>query len=400
MTAPDQRPLVLPRLLSSALEGAWRAGAATRPELEPEAIVAAAIGRSGPRPAGGLWLGRLELLCAELRSQARLSPLGLAMAQGLLTRLLRQRIRADRLWASTPEIADRPIVAPVVIVGQMRSGTTRLHRLLACDPRFAHTRLFETLLPVPPAGVDLRRAAAWFDHRLLLALNPALGAIHPTSPMAAEEEFGLHAFSFHGAQFAVQWHVPRFARLSGQSPPADVYDEFAMLLKTLGWARGDDPALTWLLKAPQFMTDLPALFARFPDARLILLDREPEAVVASSASLAWNHRRIHCDEDMRAATGRESLELTAWRKAALDAFLAGNPGVPRIAVGYEEVGRDWRAVIGRIYAFLGLAPDRAVEQWMERFLAKSKAHRGHRYALADFGLAPADVARAMDQRKL
>jgi hypothetical protein len=53
------------------------------------------------------------------------------------------------LWRAQPEIRDRPIPEPIVILGQMRSGTTRLQRLLACDDRFAHTRLYESLIPAP-----------------------------------------------------------------------------------------------------------------------------------------------------------------------------------------------------------------------------------------------------------
>ena len=63
----------------------------------------------------------------------------------------------DRLWAEQwfeqhPEILARPLPHPVIVVGPMRSGTTRMHRLLAADHRFTHMRSFETISPVPRPG--------------------------------------------------------------------------------------------------------------------------------------------------------------------------------------------------------------------------------------------------------
>ena len=134
-----------------ALTALWRSGLAPRPQLDAGALEAAAL-RSAPRSALGPddeWQAPFELLLRSLREEAKLNPLGLTMAHGQIVMMLRARMRAAKLWRDHPEILERWIRAPVIILGQMRSGTTRLQRLLACDDRFAFTKLYESLIPAP-----------------------------------------------------------------------------------------------------------------------------------------------------------------------------------------------------------------------------------------------------------
>lgn len=392
----ESSDLKWPRRLSRSLEAAWNAGIASRPPLDANAIVAAPARREGAMPTAGGWRTRLNILCASLEQEARLTALGRTIAFGQLVRLVAARVRAERVLAREPAIATRGVEAPVVIVGQMRSGTTRAHRLLACDPDFACTRLFETLDPVPHGcGLDRRVPAAAAAMGIVRLCNPALAAIHPVAPFAPEEEFGLHAFSLWGAQFEGQWHVPGFVahcEAAGVAEVGAVYGEFRQLLQIAGHSRGLDPAQPWLLKAPQFCHDLDALLGVFPDARVIRLNRAPAAVVASGASLVWNQMRIQSDHADRAAIGAEWLRKTALRQRALDASLAGTA---HLALDYDEVSRDWRAAMRRVYDFLGKELTPAVEARMARFVRRSTAHRGHHYALEAFGLDERMVRAAL-----
>lgn len=399
MTGAAHSPLVWPARLSRALERAWAVGLCRRPSINPTDIVAAAARREGARPSDGAWRDRLDWLCTSLRDEAALNSLGRTIAHGQLVRIVAARIRAERLWRERPEILDRPIVAPVAIVGQMRSGTTRLHRLLACDPSFAHTRLFETLEPIPHGGwrrlYDPRPATALAGIAFLNRCNPALARIHPTSPFAPEEEFGLHAFSLWGAQFEGQWHVPSYARRCEQADASDVYPEFANLLRTIGWSRRDDPERRWLIKAPQFCQDLDKLIVEFPDAAIVRLTRRDDDIVASSASLAWNQTRIQSDRIDAAAIGAEWLRKTALREATSAKSLSASPRTPLIDLGYSEVSADWQGAVQRIYAMLGAELTHGVLDQMVRLADRSRAHHGHRYSLGDFGLDRAAVTEAL-----
>jgi hypothetical protein len=376
--------------LSAALERAWRAGLLPRPRLER-----GAVGPGPMRDRAGWWTEPLDVLLASLRAEASLNPLGRTMVYGQISRALAARMRAERLWQRRPEVLDAPFPAPVVILGQMRSGTTRIHRLLACDPRFRHTRFFETMSPVPPRGPDLRPLAAAAGLRFLHALNPELAAVHPTGVYAAEEEFGLFSLSFHGAQYEAQWRVPGFTRYWEARSRIEVYAEFRMLMQTLHWARGGGDA-SWLLKAPQFMEDLDLLLGIFPDARLICLHRDPAEVVASSASLAWHQMRIQSDAADPRWIGREWLRKTVRRRQRAEAVRAARQDVPQLDVAFDAVNCDWRAEMRRIYDFLGLELAAPVEAAMAAYLAAAEASgfRGHRYQLADFGLKEEEVRNA------
>ena len=399
MTGAAQSNLVWPARLSRGLERAWTLGLCQRPSLDPDHIVAAAIQREGAAPADGAWRDRLDWLCASLRDEAALNSLGRTIAHGQLVRIVASRIRAERLWRKHPEILDRPIVAPVAIVGQMRSGTTRVHRLLACDRAFVHTRLFETLEPVPfgrwRRPIDPRPAAALAGIAFLTRCNPALAPIHPTSPFAPDEEFGLHAFSLWGAQFEGQWHVPGYARHCEQSGAGDVYPEFANLLRTIGWSRRDDPARRWLIKAPQFCQDLSALIAQFPDVAIIRLTRRGDEIVASSASLAWQQSRVQSESIEAVAIGAEWLRKTGLREATVRSVLANRPESTRIDLDFHEISDQWQGSMQRIYAAIGAELPRHVLDRMTRRTARSTAHHGHRYTLDDFGLDRGAIASAL-----
>lgn len=381
--------------VNAFLTHAWARGWWPEPTLDATELEAEACRREGVGAVlGDRWREPFRLLLADLHEHARLNPLGRQSANGQLVGLLRARIRAERLLRRQPAVLNRSIRSPVIILGPMRSGTTRMHRLLASDPRFAHTRLFEALEPVPfGRRFDRRLAQAAAVQALLTRVNPALVSIHPTSPLQAEEEFGLHSFSFHGAQFEVQWNVPRFAQWAETADTRPAYREFRILLQIMGWSRGERADKPWLLKSPQFTADPESLLEAFPDARLICLHRDWAEVVASSASLVWNQRRVHSDAADKAAIGAEWLAKTALRARRTAAFRAAHPNVRQIDISYEETNRDWDGTIARVYRFLGLDLPGATLTRMRRLMAGAR-HQGHRYSIEEFGLEPDRVAEA------
>ncbi|WP_294173659.1 sulfotransferase [uncultured Sphingomonas sp.] len=391
-------PLSFVAATNRFLTKAWAKGWWPEPVLDSSALVAEACRRERVAAIPGRhWQEPFELLLDDLREHARLNPLGRQVANGQLVTLLRLRIRAETLLREHREIIERPLARPVIILGHMRSGTTRLHRLLAQDRRFAHTRLFESLEPVPRRG---RRARAAVVQRFLELANPALAAVHPTHPLEPEEEFGLHSFSFHGAQFEAQWHVPGFAAFARERDGAVPYGEFATLLRIMGRCRGDDPAKPWLLKSPQFTGELQPLLRQFPDARLLRLNRDPAAVVGSSASLVWHQRRIHSDCADSQAIGAEWLDKTLWRERKLTAVLRDHRHVPQLPVDFDEVGAEWEAAVRRIYAFLDMPLTDPVLRRMRGLMARPPRHQGHHYRLEDFDLSEAGVREAFREAEV
>lgn len=371
------------RRFSALLEGLWSRGFATRPDLSRLRGEADALGAGGTG-----WREAFDRLLDSMENEARLNPIGLTFAYVQLSAILRRRARAAELWRDHPEIAAVPIERPIVVLGQMRSGTTRLQRLLGCDPRLAHTRLYEMLEPVP-RPFEPRIAKSWAQLAMLNALNPAIQAVHPSGARAIDEPLPLLTFSFYGAQLDAQWWVPGFARWWEGQDRGWVYREFAQLSRTVLWRRGGDGNAPLVLKVPQFMEDLEPLLGVFPDARLICVSRDRRDVVASAASLAWNQMRIQSNAADRAAIGAAWQRRTERREAIAAAVRAAHPEVPQIDTTFAAMNADWRSEMRKVYAFLELDLTDRVEERMAQYLraAESSGFRGHRYRAADFGLA-------------
>jgi hypothetical protein len=340
------------------------------------------------------WQPAFAQLCRDLEEKAALTPLGRVMANGQLVGLLRARCRAERLLTRNPDILDQPLEHPIIIMGPMRSGSTRLQRLLACDRRLSWTRLYETLFPVPRGRGDRRRvAAAASVHSTLRALNPAVQQIHPSGPLRPEEEFGFLSFAFHSGQFAVQWNVPEFVEGERRRDLDPVARELATLLRINAWARREQ-ARTPILKCPAYSGMADALLQVFPDARLICLSRDPAKVVASSASLVVEQRRIHSDAVDPRQVGPEWLARTAERQRLLGDVRRRHPEVSAFDLHYDAMSADWVGTMHRLYRFLKLPLDEPTLSAMQRYMAKARAHRGHQYELADYGLDDASVRAA------
>ncbi|MDG6077806.1 sulfotransferase [Erythrobacter litoralis] len=401
-------------MLDAGVRAGRKLGLIGSARLDAEALLGRATEETGLGDFGNPWFREpLEVLLESVKREANLNAAGEVSGVATLHHLLRDRLLAQMWFERHPEILARPLRNPVVIVGPMRSGTTRLHRLLASDRRFAHLRSFETISPVPRPEFEAVMRGEAKDFRPILArrimrvarlANPRTLSIHPTGPYEPEEELGLIAASFYGMKFETQWQVPTYARwCEGQSGLA-AYRHMANLLRLIGWSQQESSLRPWILKTPQHMLDLPVLLEVFPDARLIFTHRDPQQVVGSAASLAWNQSIIYSDDVRPGDIGREWLRKTETMVARMRAARDAIPPERMIDVQYEDMERDWEGTMRRIYRFLALdmEPARdAMQAYMNR--TASLKRTPHSYSLESFGLTAetirerfADYVRAYD----
>jgi hypothetical protein len=389
-------------ILNDMLETAWNRGWLSRPSLDPEMLLASARRKTRLSDAGtdDGWRDRLDRLSDALHREASLTPLGRTIAHGQLVSALSNRLRAHAFWQRHPEILSVPLAAPIIIVGQMRSGSTRMQRLLACDPRFTFTRFFESWNPLPRTRawklLDDRRLRGWFSLRMARFINPDFDVIHPTCTAQADEEIGLHNISLYSSAFEAQWRVPSFVAHSEAMDTRPVYREFKRLLQTLAWLRRDRGDRPQILKIPQFSQDLEAVLDTFPYARLVCLHRDAEALVGSAASLVHNQMLVQSDRVDPEWIGREWVRKVALRDRRTNAARAVAT-VPQIDVHFDHIQDDWRSEMRRVYLMLDLPLLARVEADMARYL--SSRSRGptkrHVYDIADFGISPGDIQAAM-----
>jgi len=388
--------------LNLAIRAGRAVGAVAPARLEKDILLDEAVDATGLTDFGDRWFERpMEVLLDSIRMEARLNPAGEFAATNQFRHVLRDRLRTQWWFELHPEILTRPIRRPVVIVGPMRSGTTRLHRLLASDRRFSHLRSFETISPVPRPGYEEVLAGKKDDFRPILAerimkvarlANPRTLTIHPTGPYEPEEELGLLVASMWGMKHEAQWHVPTYGRWCERQDAAPAYRHMADLLRLVGWSQQSSSLRPWILKTPQHMLDLSALLEVFPDARLIFTHRDPRQVVGSAASLAWNQTVIYSDHVDPRGVGEEWLRKTRLQIERMRAARDAIPPDRMIDVHYSAMDDDWRGTMARIYRFLDLEMEPAVPG-MEHFIDRSRRlkQRPHRYSLEQFGLSPQQV---------
>lgn len=399
-TPPRRSPFI--DLANPVIRVGRKLGAISLARFDKQFLLDEVAEDTGLDDFGDRWFEKpMEVLLGAVKSEARLNPAGELSAMKQFHHVLRDRLLAQMWFRRHPEILSRPLRRPVVIVGPMRSGTTRLHRLLASDRRFAHLRSFETISPVPRPDFEEVLAGDIEDFRPKLAArimkvarlaNPRTLSIHPTGPYEPEEELGLLVASMWGMKHDAQWHVPSYGRWCEGESAIPAYRHMANLLRLVGWSQQESSLRPWILKTPQHMLDLPALLEVFPDARLIFTHRDPRALVGSAASLAWNQTIIYSDHADANVIGEEWLRKTRLQIERAGAARRGIAPESMIDIHYDDMEDDWPGTMERLYAFLELDMAPALPA-MENYVRRASAlkRQPHRYSLEQFGLTEARV---------
>ncbi|MGF1469842.1 MAG: sulfotransferase [Sandaracinaceae bacterium] len=340
-------------------------------------------------PRFASWVGGWAVLFTSIRGLVRAS-----------------RAADDLLY---PGWRDVDVRQPVFIVAQARSGTTLLHRLLALDEeRFTTTKLYQTLLPSVSlyravdraAQVDRRwlggrlaRAVAWLDERAF----PGFKQVHPTSFNQPEEDECLFVYSLLSPTFFMLFpfveELDRVRSVENMSPDdrARLMAYYDSCLQRHLHAEGEHR--TMLIKNVLTASRLDALLEAYPDARIIYLLRHPYESIPSAISMFTMPWRVLFPgtrpEDFR-AFGRLMTEY--YRKYA--ELVDRLPPEQLMTIRFEELVRDPRETVGRIYRHFGWTLPPEVDARLRNACQAKAGHRStHRYDLDDFGLSRDDVQR-------
>jgi hypothetical protein len=339
----------------------------------------------------------LRVLLNSLENEAELNPIGRFLVSQTILGILKGRLWAADLYKKHPEINDIEIKSPVIVMGLARAGTTRLHRLLACDQSFHHIKSWEAWNPVPWPGSftqnpDPRIAMVEKGLKFVFYMTPGMAAVHPLELHAPEEELGLIQQSFSSQLWEVTNLVPGFTKWLEENDQAFAYEYMVKVLKIIAWFRGDTTG-TWLLKTPNHMQHFKEMAKVFPDARLIFTHRDPVRCVGSMCSVAWNGLLRDTDNLDAKRVGAE------WNRKIEVMLRRGDEGrtdFPKnqiLDLQYEDLNRAPVDQIKKVYKFLGRKFTQETEEAMQLWLKNNQQnkHGVHRYYLEDFGLDAAEV---------
>jgi hypothetical protein len=393
-TSTDYRRPYRPRAIAAANLVLARAPGAS---LDPSSLLDAARRRTGLEDFGDASFREpLEVLARSIDREARLHPLGRLITRERLIGVLANRLRVQRFLAQRPEVARAPLEAPIVITGLQRTGTTLLHRLLACDPRLRWLASWEALHPAPAEARAWRRrdrriANAERAERALAYLAPDFFAIHPVEALAPEEDVLLLDYAFLSTVPEATLRVPSYSAWLESQDQRPAYRYEALLMRVLSAQR--NTSARWLLKTPHHLEWIDVLLETFPGARVVWTHRDPAQTLGSFCSMIAHGRGVFSDEveptEIGASWGRKIAR-------AIERALASRRSAEQQFhdVRYERFVADPISEVRRIYTWLGRELPGAVERRMRATLAASPQHRHgkHRYRLEDFGLDEAWIA--------
>jgi hypothetical protein len=365
--------------------------------FDPERLVATACDEAGSDDFGDDgWQSGLQRAADALVNEARLSAIGVEIAYLDMMRALKNRLDVIAWRKAHPEVAEEPITAPIVIIGQPRSGTTILYDLLAQDPDLRAPLTWEVDAPCPVPQpetyhTDPRIALTQATIEMSEQIVPGFLAFHPMGALVGQECVRITASEFTSMIFPVQYRVPSYSRwLLYEADHAGAYRFHRIFLQHLqSGVRGQ-----WLLKSPAHLWQLDTLLAEYPDAVIVQTHRDPLNVISSIAALTHHLRRMASDESNIAECAAQSYEEIA---VGLERGMAlrDSDAVPDgrvIDVLFTDFVQDPWSTIADIYQKLGreLRPEAA--QKMRDFLAAHPGDGGGaRYTWSDTGLDAAEV---------
>ncbi len=315
----------------------------------------------------------------------------------LIRQRLASRLQVEEWYRNHPELNNATIGQTVSITGLPRTGTTALTNILSLDDQFRPLRSWEQLTPCPPPVLaeeadDPRRQAALTTLTRLLREQPEFAAMHLSDVDATEEDFELLGLSFAAQQLTLpcfNYHV--------WWRDADLRPAFAYHRRITTLLQSRRPPNDWLFKAPAHSFHLDALFAAYPNTRVIITHRDPAKAVPSTISLLakmWPPGRKFSPE----AFGRHHYEhqligvqraMAARQRIGEDKFLD---------IHHRDFVADPFRSLDRIYAFLGRELRPAVRSRMAAWHSENRsgAHGSHHYTAEEFGLTASRIRSDFD----
>jgi hypothetical protein len=293
-------------------------------------------------------------------------------------------------------VADERIDAPVFVIGMFRAGTTFLSCLLDQDRRNRPLLRWEAGDSVPPPGPDDFRSGPRVDAvranaDMLEQLNPKMAAIHHEEPDGPTECIAVMSQDFKALSWEAITNVPAYGRWLHDVDQRSAYEYHRLVLQVLqnGGVKG-----RWTLKSPHHAIALEALTAVYPDARLVLLHRDPVVLCASVCSLINTLSGTFSDADHVGYIAEHWTAMLETSVTRIEAFRAAHPEHPILDVQYDDLVQKPVETVAGIYDAVGdvLAEDAraAIESYVA---ANGKGKFGvHGYDLRQFGLDEGELA--------
>lgn len=309
-----------------------------------------------------------------------------------------------------PEHIHQNIEQPIFIVGNFRSGTTLLHRLIARDTRFTSMQTWE--IYVAPSIIQ-RKLIRWLMKFNRIIGNPIQKIINKFEKALKEYSYmhntGLNEIEEDGHIFLHTWSsynlfaffpfpdlVRNYIYYDEEIPDEqkkldmDYYQE--VLKRHIYTNKGKQ----YISKSPSFSPKVRTLHKKFPDAKFINLVRSPLRVIPSSVSMFSNHWKTYGepeDDYPQSATTVMREQAKHWYIYPHQ-YLKHLPADQYVMVRYQDLVADPQTTIEHIYQRFGMEMTEEYQQILKEDSAKAKRFKSkHNYSLDEMGLNSEDITK-------
>jgi hypothetical protein len=332
----------------------------------------------------------LAILLEALHNEGKMHPLGWLGLRNKLQQDLVCRLKIQRELQQYPLILDESVKAPLFIISLPRTGTTLLHKLLACDPNSRAPMYWETVAPVPHPrperqGTDPPVANAAKELQILWSLAPILPTLHPMAADEADECNPMLGRTFQSYMYTFYCGLPNYTQWLGKRELTSAYEYHRLQLQILQF-RCRTPR--WVLKTPLHMPTIDSLLKVYPDATIVQTHRDPLKVISSTCSLVTNVRGLLSDAFPPERIGPEVVSIIHdWQQRSA-AVRAAEPS-RFFDVEFRDLVRNPIATIRELYHRLNLDYSDAFEANMVRWQKENPRHKHgvHHHSLEQFGLS-------------
>jgi hypothetical protein len=356
--------------------------------LDPAELIETATANTGLSDFGSDdWRDPFEVLIRSLNHEANLNTTGRLLARADILRLLEGRLRVEKAYRDHPEIEDENINSPVFIVGQGRTGTSILQKLLGLDPENRTLMTWEAMFPCGEDGIAERIAKADAQFALWCGVAPELDRIHDWGGDEPIETILAEAMSFQ---------CPAWLNLIGLTPSynAIITDDHRRrslayarrVMKLCQWQR---PGGRWVVKSPDATAYLPLVVEVFEGVRLIWPHRDPIRAMSSAVNMIGNF--IWARSDVLPPSGvfdfMTDPQASADRLSKpIDEIESGAVPQGRLAnIRYDELMDDPLAALENTYAQIGITlGDAGRTAILDHFAGNPQSERKqHSYHVGD-----------------
>ena len=309
----------------------------------------------------------------------------------------------DRLLFS--RYRQQTIEEPVFIIGNFRSGTTFLHRLLAGDRnRFSTMKMWEILFAPSVTQRRVIAALAAVDRKLGHPVPRLLrwiesywqdaNVMHEVSLAQPEEDeyLCLHIWSALtiGLSSGLLDEARPYAWFDHVLPAGDrkrIMNFYADCVRRHLFDRDAGNGLQYLAKNPALTPKIGSALEQFPDAKVIYLVRNPlEAIPSFVSMMKFSWEVMGADVEDSALADFVTEMAGHWYRYPLER-LATAPADSYQIVVYDDLVSDPARVVRDIYAHFGYAIDADFEQLLAAVSGEARSYRSrHDYDLESLGL--------------